>query len=355
MTDATVERSGAPAPERTPAPSANIIQVVGEFALHTTFDLATDVEFNLLQDLVRSFPRIPILARRSMRALLTRAPDKFYAGALQILRESPHCAGVDYLIGLLLESDLLLMALADVEAFSLESALALGANLSRLDPQVDSKLLQYALREDRHGEREASSESLERILEILEAISDCTRLVPNLMKLLRRGNERVGSKAARLLARVHRNPGWLNQQMNHEDPRVRANAIEGILLGSPGARELEVVWRAAEDAHHRVQSTALLVLYHNGHQERAGNSLLGLTEHRVELHRAAGAWALGETRNREFLARVQRMAREDHGYARRMALKTAVRLRKLPEIAPIGTIKADAQSDVSAGESDPGV
>ncbi|MBI4910368.1 MAG: HEAT repeat domain-containing protein [Acidobacteria bacterium] len=268
------------------------------------------------------------MVRRTILELFAKAPQKFYAEALHLLNTDLRGTGRDFLISHLLENELLLRAVADPEAFPIKTAVTLAANLYQIDQQLDARLLRLVMREGGLG-RDPDS-SLVHVLNIIDEISDCTRLVPLLMRLTKHGNNRVRSKAILLLGRVHRNVDWLQQQLSVADPRYRANAIEGLLYAQPGDKEIQLLWAAATDSHHRVATTALRVLHHFG-QQRAADQLVELTEHANEEFRAAAAWAFGEIGQRKFLEVVQKMARWDTGRARRAALKAASKLHALPE------------------------
>jgi LmbE family N-acetylglucosaminyl deacetylase len=335
-------------------PDISMSSLVKEFAKNARMDQRAEIEYGLLSDLVNSFASNPVVARRAMRELLMHSPGGFYSAALQVLKTGNDGAGKDYLIGLLLENNLLTHALGDPNAFSLEVAIALAKSLCRVDPQLDAKLMRQVMKDDGTFVREMDVERLERVLAVIDEISDGTRLITSLMKLLRHPNPRVCSKAALLVVRAHRNADWFAQQMSNPDPRVRASTIEGLLYARPNDREIAALWQHAQDGHHRVATTALLVLYQNG--KEVGDMLEQLATHSDERFRAAAAWAMGETQDARFLPTVQSMARSDTGMAKRAALRASVkirqRLRSLPQggppvaPAPSGLEEAPASGEV---------
>ncbi|MBL8230138.1 MAG: HEAT repeat domain-containing protein [Bryobacterales bacterium] len=301
--------------------------LVGEFAKNVRVDHRADIEFGLLSDLTNSFGSNPVVARRAMRELLMHSPGGFYSAALNILKSGNDGPGFDYLIGLLLENNLLTYALGDPEAFPVDVAITLAKSLSRVDPQLDAKLMRQILKDDGTFTEGANVDRLERVLAVVDEISDGTRLVTSLMKLVRHPNPRVCSKASLMVVRAHRNADWFAQQMSNPDPRVRANTVEGLLYARPNEKELAGLWQYSRDPHHRVATTALLVLYKNG-KEEAGDLLEQLATHSSEYFRAAAAWAMGQTLDPRFLALVQGMVRSDQGLAKRAALKASVLIRK---------------------------
>lgn len=325
--------------------------LVQEFARNAQVETKAELESSFLADLVRSFDNNPIMARRAIRELLAKAPQKFYAAALQLLKTGLSGAGGDFLISLLLENELLLLALSDPDAFPSKTAAGLAANLHRVDQQLDAKLMRQVMKDGNAG-REPDEISLLHVLEIVDEISDCSRLVPFLMKLSKHGNKKIRSKAIMLLVRAHRNSDWLQQQLAVEDPRYRSNAIEGMLYAQAGEKEIQLLWAAAADGHHRVATTALRVLHHFGQQD-AIEQILEFVRHPSELFRAAAAWALGEIGDRHYLEVLQGMAKSDTGLARRAAIKSAVKLRALPEKTPEPAAHAHtADSHAGADSSD---
>lgn len=317
------------APGQAPSPLADLVNA---FARETRVEGRGTIEFEVLLDLVKSYATNPVGAKRAMRELLSRSPSKFYSSGLQILRGGDTGAGLgpgqEHVISLLLENELLFFALTDIEAFSLETAIALGQGLARMDGHFDAKLWKHLVRDEHVTIYQIDTARMERALEILDAVSDCTRLVPFLMKLQRHPNKRIQSKAALLTVRAHRNVDWLQSQINSQDPRIRANAIEGLRVAHPSEKEIGLLWKSTTDVHHRVASTALLVLFENGHAEKAGEALEKMANSLGEPYRAAAAWAMGESGDARFIELVRGMARTDTGMARRCAFKASVALTK---------------------------
>jgi hypothetical protein len=316
--------------QETGGEKKSFANLVSDFAKEARVDTQVEVEFNLLSELVSAFGSNPVLARRAMRELMAFAPAKSYSASLQLLKQGAEGPGTDFLISLLLENDLLILALADPTAFPLNAAVQLARNLCRLEPRLDAKLLRHVMPDPGSG-REVPKEAIERVLEVLDQTSDASRLVPVLMKLQRLGDDRIRSKATLLLVRAHRNPDWLQSQLSNPDHRVRSNAIEGLLDTKPGDKELAMLWDASQERHHRVATTALVVLYRNGHAEAAGEGLMKLSTHPQPAFRAAAAWAMGRTEDERFLETVQSMIRGETGSVRRMAMQSSILLRKIRE------------------------
>jgi HEAT repeat protein len=316
--------------------AGSVTDLIGAFAKEVRIDTRGDLEYELLRDLVKGFSSNPVVARRAMRELLSRGPAKFYGSALQIMKTAQDGAGMETMISLLMENDLLLVALADPEAFTPSAAAALARSLARIDPQLDSKLLKHVLRDEQTSIFDLDPARLERILAVLDAVSDSKRLVPILMKLQRHGDARVRSKAALLIVRAHRNVDWLQEQLNNADPRIRANAIEGLRAAEPSEKEIALLWKSTTDVHHRVASTALLVLFERGHVDQACEALEKMANSLGEAYRSAAAWAMGQTGDPRFLEQLRKMARSDVGLAKRSALKACVALTKREQSVQLG-------------------
>ncbi len=285
-----------------------------------------------LLTLVKDCKRDSAGATRGMRELLFRDPSDFYVRALRILSGGDGGEdlgpGLETLADLLHDNDLLPLVLTDIESISAPTAIAIAEALVRSDPHFDARLLRHLLGDDRATLFRIEAARLERVLEILDAVSDCTRLVSFLMKLQRHPDKRIQSKAALLTVRAHRNADWLQSQIASPDPRVRANAIEGMRATRPSEKEVSLLWKCATDAHHRVASTALLVLFENGHAPKATEALQKMANSLGESYRAAAAWAMGETGDPRFIDQVRTMARSDTGLARRTALKASVAITR---------------------------
>lgn len=284
----------------------------------------------------------PEAGKRSVRELFLSSPAGFYSATMNLLKQDAAQPGSEELAALLNENGLVLEVLCEPAALPADVAVSVARSAFLTDPQLDLKLLRSVMPEGTSTAQASDVDRLERVLAVVDAISDGTRLVTSLMRLLRHPHERVCSKVSRLVARAHRNAEWFASQMSNPDPRVRANTIEGLLYGGLSDRELADLWQYVLDGNHRVSTTTLLVLYLNGRKE-AGDLLERLTAHSGEQFRAAAAWAMGQTRDLRFLASLQKMARSDSGLAKRSALKASVYLRKHAQ--PVLEVNVAAQPE----------
>jgi hypothetical protein len=181
--------------------------------------------------------------------------------------------------------DIVIQALSDPAVLEIADAVRLALAAVKLDHRLDDKLLNGLA-----DLSEAHVAEAARVLEIIDAISDCQRLALPLMKFLKLPQSQLRSKAVRLIARARRNPSWAEAILDDPDPRVRSNLIDGLAQHS--GDQLESVFRrGAEDRHHRVAVGALLQLYRRGDQA-SYERICTLAREGDEPHRLAAAWAL---------------------------------------------------------------
>lgn len=192
----------------------------------------------------------------------------------------------------LLETGAVLIAITDPELLSSPEAIRLATPAARLDPRLDAKILAAASAGSTDWPRDFSLPRVVRALELIDAVSDCRRLVIPLMKFIRVPEPAVRSKAVKLMARASRNREWVESVLSDPDPRVRCNLIEGFYAQmGPGA--ISLLRRAARDPHHRVASTALLFLAQLG-DGGSREELHRLAQDSREMQRRAAQWALAK-------------------------------------------------------------
>jgi HEAT repeat protein len=292
-----------------------------------------DLDSNL-QALVRHFDRDAVENRKLIRQLLESDRDTFYASALQILKSQNDSRGCQYLVTLFVAFDLLLRALCDA-SLSKEQALALARSAARVDSLTDVALAKSLAESSGTDEGPIPVHSAGRLMEVLGEISDGTRILPSLMRMLRHPNPYLRSKAVKMIGRGSRSVRWVQNRLNESDPRIRANAIESLWgLDTGEARAL--LLGATRDGNNRVAGNALVALYRLGDNTIIPD-LLKMAEHESALFRSTAAWVMGETGDPRFTEVLAKLLPDSN---------TAVRSRAL---AALGRIKASlAQS--RAGE-----
>jgi len=183
---------------------------------------------------------------------------------------------------LLLETGVAVQFITKPDLCPLEKAAKLAGAWSRFEATLDVKII-HAVAGSVEPDR------VMRALELIDAISNCRRLVIPLLKFARASDTRIRSKALKLMARASQNGAWMDSILSDKDPRVRSNVIEG-LFAQMGKDAEPLLRRAAKDPHHRVCTTALLCLAQLG-DASSRSKLEDLTGDGREMHARAANWA----------------------------------------------------------------
>jgi len=162
---------------------------------------------------------------------------------------------------------------------------------ARLGDPLDSKIIEHVARASRTWPEEVPEAEIVRTLEVIDAISDCERLVFSLMKFTKLPQPRLRSKAVKLMARGSRNSGWVARVIADPDPRARANLIDG--LAEQTGDLVALLKQGAQDSHHRVALTSLLALCRGGDQASC-EEIRRLAKDGDPNFRRAAEWALGQ-------------------------------------------------------------
>jgi len=174
------------------------------------------------------------------------------------------CEGLPDTWEVLLESQIVLRAVADPAVLTVKEAVTLTGFAVQDDKQFDTKLLRRLLAH-RQWPEEVPSDEVMRTLEVLEFVDEPQRLSMTLLKFSKFPDPRIQSKVAKILGRAIDSVEVMEELFNSRDGRVRANLLEGI-----GKREsieafLPLIERATRDQHTRVSSIALAIRAQLGH------------------------------------------------------------------------------------------
>jgi HEAT repeat protein len=266
--------------------------------------------------MVRNFSSDAVRYRHSIRELLDDDRDAFLTNVVRILRSDTDSRAVQYLLALLVSENLLYDALCD-PALNQDQALAVARLAARVDPMVDVGVARR-LAEAAVSDAEASSlGDAGRILQILAEISDGTRILPSLMRLLRNANPYLRSKAVLLIGRGSHSVKWVRHRLGEADARVRANAVEA-LWGVDSAEARELLRFAASDGNNRVAGNALLGLYWLGDCTVIAE-LVKMAGHASSSFRLSAAWAMGETGDPRFSEVLGKMLADVNAGVRKRA------------------------------------
>jgi HEAT repeat protein len=274
--------------------------------------------------MVRNFSSDAVRYRHSIRELLDDDRDAFLTNVVRILRSDTDSRAVQYLLALLVSENLLYDALCD-PALNPDQALAVARLAARVDPMVDVGVARR-LAEAAVSDAEASSlGDAGRILQILAEISDGTRILPSLMRLLRNANPYLRSKAVLLIGRGSHSVKWVRHRLGEADARVRANAVEA-LWGVDSAEARELLRFAASDGNNRVAGNALLGLYWLGDCTVIAE-LVKMAGHASSSFRLSAAWAMGETGDPRFSEVLGKMLADANAGVRKRAFAAVSQIK----------------------------
>ena len=276
-----------------------------------------------LSTLVRHFDRDADSSRKSIRDLVERDPESFYTGAIEILKEHDDSRGSQFVVAMLASYDLLLRALCD-PAFTREQAIELARAAARVDPMTDVGLARRLADSATAPDSAMSADRAGRAMELLAEISDGTRILPSLMRLMRHSNPYVRSKAVKLVGRGG-SVKWVRGRLAESDPRIRANAIEA-LWGVDNEEARELLLAATRDGNNRVAGNALLALYRLGDCSMIPE-ILKMADHGSALFRSTAAWVMGETGDERFTEVLAKLLRESNAAIRTRAMKSLGRIK----------------------------
>ncbi|RKY02769.1 hypothetical protein DRP77_07365 [Candidatus Poribacteria bacterium] len=207
-----------------------------------------------------------------------------------------------------------------------------AAILKRVDDRVVFDIARLA----RSFDRERSI----KMLDILVEIADNANVAPLLVGLLSSEDKMVRSKAALVLGKLSDNLHFFQNALNDPDPRVRANAIEG-LWGVKNPKAREIFLRALEDENNRVRANAAKGLYEMGDPKGLETLKEMLNDH-DEMMRASAAWVLGEVGDTNLVGRLEEMAESDPAdIARRNAIKALRKIfqaKHMPVLQELGNL-----------------
>jgi len=289
----------------------------------------------ILGTLVRNFDRDSKSHGKQIRELAHKDRHAFYASAIEILASQDDSRGVQFLVSILVENELLLTALSDL-VLTREQATALARAATRAGQMVDVAVARHLAGNALSITHEDCPPEMQRLMDLLAEISDGTRILPSLMALTRLSNPYLHSKAVLMIGRMNRNVKWVKNRLAESDSRVRGNAVEALWgLDTEEARSL---WHAAaRDGNNRVAGNALIALYRLGDCWSI-QELNAMANHQSRRFRATAAWVMGKTGDPRFTRALARMVGEPN---------IAVRTRAF---AALGLIKAATARARQAGE-----
>lgn len=273
--------------------------------------------------------------RHRLRNLARDYPELFVAAALTYLQSDQTSPGDAFIVTLLMRQDSVFERLTDPVRFSCERAVGIFKRLLSLDPTLDFRLARMLPgRNDSSAGKPLAGKHAARAIDILERTSQGQRLLSLLGHLPNSADPHISAKAALFLSRRMNNPAWIEKQMNREDARVRANALEGAWGATSCLRVLE---DSLSDSNNRVAGNALIGLHLAGCGDTT-RLAIEMSRSDDPARRATAGWAMGRIGMAEFIPRLSELLKDQSPKVKSAAI------RSLVEIGRVQTARAAAET-----------
>lgn len=310
----------------------------------------------MLLDALAIFSTNRVSASSAIQGLRASDPLRLALAAVQLIASAKEKSpALEYLAALLTTGSLLTEVLMNQNTLPLEAAVALAQKVAAFDPRLDVRLVRQVSANATDGIGSIPSAVALRLLGLVDAISDCLLLAPNLIQFQRHPSDKVRSKAALMLGRCNWNLNRLENQMASDDGRVRANAVEA-LWGNVHEKVRTILWSATEDPCRRVALNALVGLCQAG-DRAAYRRLTELADTFDPLTRSGVAWAMGEIGDPEFADALEKLGQDHDAKVREMVARSQKRLRMpvKPSSGDYSTKPADLPDNVAGDSGDSSV
>ncbi len=275
-----------------------------------------------VQSLVPEFDHDPFSVSRSLRELRDVNQEAFEWAAFRSLVELGDCPGTRHLVTLVYEDETLLRRIANPHLLALPAAVRLIHAIRHVDPQTEVKLVRLIM----PGAEPVADETTERVLDLIDAVTDSPKLVPVLMHLYRAAPSRIRARLATTIGRHHRNRDWIEDRLRDDDSRVRANIVE-VFWGEKTTEALEIFHSTLHDPSPRVRGNAVVGLYRAGAIESLP-ALAKLAASDNENDRATAAWAMGVTRDPRFQKILAQFVKDSDPNVRRQAYRSLGEIKR---------------------------
>src|SRR6266567_1461118 len=280
---------------------------------------------SLLSLLVDQFAQNPPLAGKAMREMLENDGSTFTQQALALLKTVSAGTGTNYILTLLLRDASFLTKLCDHDLFSLAQATEIARRLQKLDPNFDVRIIKQIASAASNADK-LTAATAERLLELMSAFSDLSRILPVLAELLKHPSPRIRSKAVLLIGRASANAKLAESHLKEADKRVRANAIEA-LWGNASNEARSILSAAASDSNNRVAANAALGLYKLDETDSIA-VILGMAENPSPIFRLSAVWTMSETQDPRFLGTLAKLIADADQRVRQLAFTSVAKIRK---------------------------
>ena len=183
----------------------------------------------------------PSGAAESLRSLLHENQPKFVRSAA-LLRSDLDKPDFQPLIVVLAQSTALSDQLCDPDLLDKQSGIDLTQRIAAISPGVDATLVRLLPARGSDSSDAVKILRAERILELLEALAGSARVSPMLAHLTNHPNARLQAKVSMLMARWTPNLRKAEKNLEGDNARLRANAVES-LWGDKTNRTSSLLWR----------------------------------------------------------------------------------------------------------------
>jgi len=165
-----------------------------------------------------------------------------------------------------------------------------------------------------------------RILEVLDRVSEGTRLTRMIGELMGDDDPQIRSKAALVVARRMEGFHWIYAHLLQADARVRANMLEA-LWESREPESAKVFTLYLDDGDNRVAGNALYGLYLRGSAD-AISRVVQMASHPDPKFRATAAWLMGKIGRPEFVDVLRGMVKDEGRCVKGNVLRALVRINR---------------------------
>ena len=249
--------------------------------------------------------------------------------------------------------------------FSRQQLLGVCRYLISIDNFFDVRLAELLPR-PYYERSDLDAQGLLRVLDVLNEISQGSRLILSLNHLTHHSDQRVASKATLIVGRRLQNKQWAVRQMESSDPRVRASVMES-LWGISTELGRELLRLGLRDENNRVVGNAILGLHRLGAPEAAPLARQMLKDDRPSF-RWTAAWVIGRMGDKDFVADLEKLLRDTEPHVRLHAKRALRAIRKAAagsdapaetqahaeEEAPLIPVETELQNDDLQSKEPPG-
>jgi hypothetical protein len=169
------------------------------------------------------------------------------------------------------------------------------------------------------------------INELVDAASTSDR--PSLPFGSHQAEARIEEKAA-LSARSRMHPTWIAKQLESENDRLRANALEAA-WGTKSDAAIRIFRNCIDDKNYRVAGNALIGMFRAGCPETTKKAL-AMSESPDPRLRMTAAWAMGKIGSPAFTDRLAALVKDEERHVRNIAIRSLLGIRSKRRNAPDG-------------------